>query len=212
MIELDIQLSADGQAVVIHNETLDETTSGQGSVSAQTVEQLAELDAGSWFSSTYAGQRVPLLADVLQWMAGRKGIELLLEFKGEWDAAPVSRVVAELESSGMAKRTVVQSFSATTVQTLADTAPDIPRGLLVATPSSDLLAQCATLKADQCNPAGMMLLATPGVIKQIQEAGMRTMVWTANEPEQWAALVELGVDGIITDRPDALRGYLSASD
>src|SRR5690625_3213100 len=120
VIELDIQLSADGQAVVIHNDTLDETTDGTGPVSTRTAAQVGRVDAGSWFSPHYAGQRVPLLGEVLDWLSERDGLGLLLEFKGEWDPAPVSTVVEQIERAGVGGRTVAQSFAVSTVRGLAE--------------------------------------------------------------------------------------------
>lgn len=209
MIELDIQASADGHAVVIHNDTLDATTDATGPVSTRTAADLAEVDAGAWFSPVFAGQRVPLLADVLTWMGQRAGIGLLLEFKGEWDPAPVSAVVEQIEAAGVAQRTVVQSFSVTTVQALADVAPSLRRGLLIETLAEDTFSQCARLRVAQCNPSGQILLDQPETLGLIRERGMQAMVWTVNEPQHWEALLQLRADGIITDRPDRLRGYLA---
>lgn len=208
VIELDIQLSADGQAVVIHNDTLDQTTDATGPVSTRTAAALAEVDAGSWFSPAYAGQRLPLLGEVLTWLAQRDGLALLLEFKGEWDPAPVSTVVEQIEAAGVADRTVVQSFALTTVQALADVAPHLRRGLLIETLAEDTFSLCARLQVVQCNPSGGILLERPETLGLIRERGMQAMVWTANEPQHWDGLVQLGADGIITDRPDRLRGYL----
>lgn len=209
VIELDIQLSADGQAVVIHNDTLDETTDGTGPVSTRTAAQVGRVDAGSWFSPHYAGQRVPLLGEVLDWLSERDGLGLLLEFKGEWDPAPVSTVVEQIERAGVGGRTVAQSFAVSTVRALADVAPDLRRGLLIDSFAEDTFSLCAQLRVAQCNPSGLILMDHPQVLGLIQERGMQAMVWTANEVAHWDALVDLGADGIITDRPDRLRGYLA---
>jgi len=211
VIELDIQLSADGQAVVIHNDTLDETTDTTGPVSTHTAAELAQVDAGSWFSSAYAGQRVPLLGEVLTWLSQRDGLAMLLEFKGEWDPAPVSTVVEQIEAAGVAARTVVQSFAVTTVQALVDVAPHLRRGLLIEHMAEDTFSLCARMQVSQCNPSGRILLEQPETLGLIRERGMQSMVWTANEPQHWQGLLQLGADGIITDRPDRLRGYLSGT-
>lgn len=209
MIELDIQLSSDGHAVVIHNDTLDETTDASGPVSTRSAAELADVDAGSWFSPAYAGQHVPLLDEVLAWLNAHQGVGLLLEFKGEWDPAPVSTVIEQIETAGLAGRTVVQSFAVTTVQALADVAPDLPRGLLVQELDDDVFARCAQLRVAQCNISGQILFDAPQTLSVIRERGMQSMVWTVNEPEHWDGLLQLGADGIITDRPDRLRGYLA---
>ena len=210
VIELDIQLSSDGRAVVIHNDTVEETTDGSGPVSSRTAAQLAAFDAGSWFSEAYAGQRIPLLTEVLAWMGPRPPLELLLEFKGHWDAAPIDAVVRDIEAAELVERTVMQSFSVPTVHALADVAPDIRRGLLINTFDASTFSLTAQVRAAQCNPSGQLLLDQPDLLDRIRERGMQAMVWTVNEPEHWAALIRSGADGIITDRPDALRGFLAA--
>lgn len=209
MIELDIQLSSDRQPVVIHNDTLDATTDATGPVSTRTATDLAATDAGAWFSPAYAGQRIPLLGEVVTWMKTYPGLGLLLEFKGEWDPAPVSTVVEQIEAAGVGGRTVVQSFAVTTVQALADVAPDLPRGLLVQELDAEVFTVCAQLRVAQCNISGQILLEAPESLGVIRERGMQSMVWTVNEPEHWEGLLQLGADGIITDRPDRLRGYLA---
>lgn len=210
MFELDVELSSDGQAVVIHDYKLDRTTTGSGSVADHPAQQLRALDAGSWFSPAYRGQHVPLFSDVLEWMNTREGIELLLEFKGEWDPAPVSTVIEQVEAAGLADRTVGQSFSQHTVQALADVAPGLRRGLLIAALEDSTFSTCARLQVGQLNPHGLIVRDHPDLLGRIRDAGMAALVWTANEPADWAALIELGADGIITDRPDALRGFLAA--
>lgn len=210
MIELDIQVSQDGHAVVIHNDTLDQTTSGQGPVSAMPAERIRGLDAGSWFAPAFAGQGVPLFTDVLDFLARREGIDLLLEFKGDWDAVPIARVIEGIEAAGMAERIVVQSFSPTTVAALRDVAPHIPRGLLIVDLANDTLRLCADLQVSQCNPVGELLRHQPDALERMRSVGLASMVWTINEPGHWAALASLLPDGVITDRPDRLRGWLAA--
>lgn len=210
MIEVDVQVSQDGHAVVIHNDTLDETTSGQGPVAAMPAARIRELDAGSWFSPAFAGQRVPLFTDVLAFLAQREGIGLLLEFKGDWDPAPISRVIEDIEAAGLTGRIVVQSFSPTTVAALRDVAPQIPRGLLITEMTDGVFRLCADLQVSQCNPAGQVLLQHPDALERLRSVGLASMVWTINEPEHWAALAALKPDGVITDRPDRLRGWLAA--
>lgn len=209
MIELDIQVTRDGHALVIHNDTVDETTSGQGPVAALDAEQATALDAGSWFAPAFSGQRVPLAGEVLRFLTERPGIDLLLEFKGDWDPAPTSRVIESIEAAGLSDRIVVQSFSPTTVGSLRDVAPHIRRGLLVTELAEGTLRLCHDLQVSQCNPSGQLLQHQPETLERLRAVGLASMVWTVNEPEHWAQLMQLDPDGIITDRPDRLRGWLA---
>ncbi|ACZ21814.1 glycerophosphoryl diester phosphodiesterase [Sanguibacter keddieii DSM 10542] len=210
-IEIDIQLDADGAPVVIHDDTVDATTNGSGAVAEMHSDELRRLDAGSWFSPAYAGQRIPTFDEVLELLVAREGIELLLELKGDWDAAGVQVAVDAIRAAGLTGRVLAQSFSRETVAALRDVAPEMRRGLLVFEVDHTLLDVCAELGVVACNPHGGLLLDDQTLLPRLQAAGVQVMVWTANEPEHWALLVEARVDAIITDRPDALVGWLSAT-
>lgn len=209
-IEIDLQLSADGAAVVIHDDTVEATTNGSGAVDDLDLTELRRLDAGSWFSPAYAGQQVPTFAEVTTFLAARRGIDLLLELKGDWPAEGAQHVVEAIRSAQLGHRVILQSFSSSTVAVLAEAAPELRRGLLIAEADADLLSRCAELAVMACNPHGELLREHPELLAQLHAAGLQVMVWTANQPEEWAALRSAGVDAIITDRPDALRGWLSA--
>ncbi len=121
--ELDIQVTSDGEAAVIHNSTLDETTTGTGRVAEHTAAEVAALDAGSWFSPVYAGERVPLLADVIEFLRTHPEIGLVLEIKGDWPTEPLSRVLDGVSQPFLEGRLIVESFSLTTMATARDVAP-----------------------------------------------------------------------------------------
>lgn len=209
-IEIDVQLTADGQVVVIHDDTLDATTSGSGPVGGTDLAGVRSLDAGAWFAPAYAGQRVPTFAEVVDLLLRRPGIDLLLEVKGAWTAEQVRAVTEPVLAAGLADRVVVQSFWPETVAALREAAPDLRRGLLVFEVRDDLLDLCAELGVVACNPYGLLLVQDPGLVDRLHAAGLQVMVWTLDEPEHWAAAVALGVDAIITDRPDRLVGWLAA--
>ncbi|KZM35495.1 glycerophosphodiester phosphodiesterase [Oerskovia enterophila] len=210
-IELDAQLTADGEVVVIHDDTLDATTDGSGRVDGLPLADVRAVDAGSWFAPAYAGQRVPTFAEVVDLLVTRPGIDLLLEVKGDWGPDDVRKVTEPVLRAGLADRVIGQSFWPSTVASLQKVAPDLRRGLLVERSSDDLLATCAELGVMTCNPAGTVLLEQPGLVAALHDAGLEVMVWTLNEPEQWALALEVGVDAVITDRPDRLRGWLSGN-
>ena len=209
-IEIDLRLSADGVAVVIHDATVDATTNGSGAVDDLDLAELRRLDAGSWFSPACAGQRVPTFAEVTAFLVARRGIDLLLELKGDWSEEAARGVVELIGEAGLEHRVLVQSFSPATVAVFAAVAPWLRRGLLVVEAGDHLLDLCAELAVTACNPYGELLRTRPELVAELHEAGLQVMVWTANEPEQWAALTDAGVDAIITDHPHALRGWLSA--
>ncbi|GAA1644878.1 glycerophosphodiester phosphodiesterase [Georgenia ruanii] len=210
LIEVDLQVTRDGVAVVIHNDTVDATTDGAGRVDDLDADELRRLDAGTWFSPRYRGARVPTAVELFAFLAERPDLGLLAEFKGAWQPEAARQVAEEIERAGLHDRVIVQSFWTETVAALRDVAPDLPRGLLLVDLPEDLLALCRELRVMTVNPAGTLLVDEPGLVDALHGEGLRTMPWTLNEPAHWAAAVAAGVDAIITDRPDRLRGWLSA--
>jgi glycerophosphoryl diester phosphodiesterase len=207
-VEIDVQLSADGEVVVIHDDTVDATTDGTGAVGELPLAALRALDAGATFAPAYAGQRIPTFAEVLDLLAARPGTDLLLELKGSWAADDARTVTDAVDAAGLADRVVVQSFHPDTVAALRDVAPHLPRGWLVHQEWDRLLETAAELKVAACNPYVGMVLADPTLVRRLHDADLRVMTWTANDARQWEGLLAAGVDAVITDRPDRLAGWL----
>lgn len=217
-VELDVQLTADGYPVVIHDDEVDATTDGTGRVDGLTLAQVRALDAGSWFAPAYAGQRVPVPAEVVDLLVRHPAVELLLELKGVWTADQVRLLLGPLEAAALLDRVVGQSFEAASVAALRDAAPRLRRGLLVeelpvgSDGSADLPALdrlCADLGVMTCNPDGRLLQDHPELVSRQHGAGRQVMAWTLDEPWMWDAAGSLAVDAVITNRPDRLLGWLA---
>ena len=218
-IELDVQLTADGHPVVIHDDAVDATTDGTGRVDSLALAQVRALDAGAWFAPAYAGQRVPVLAEVVDLLVRHPAVELLLELKGVWTADRVRLLVGPLAEAGLLDRVVGQSFEPASVAALREVAPQLRRGLLVEElpsgpdgspdlPALDRL--CASLGVMTCNPDGRLLQDHPELVTRQHAAGRQVMAWTLDEPWTWEAAGAMAVDAVITNRPDRLRGWLAA--
>ncbi|ROS76550.1 glycerophosphodiester phosphodiesterase family protein [Cellulomonas sp. PhB143] len=206
--ELDLRLTRDGHPVVIHDRTVDVCTDGSGAVADLTLAEVRRLDAGVRFSAAYAGQRVPTFDDVVRFFAEQPGFEMLLELKGEWTVEQVRPVVEALDAAGLGGRAVPKSFSLATVAALRDAAPHLRRGVLVEHHAPDTVRTCVELGAWTCNPSHVLLAEHPELVGALHDAGLRVMTWTPNAPEDWSRVVGLGVDAIMTDRPDRLLGWL----
>ena len=212
MIETDLQLSADGTVVLIHDDTLNRTAGRDGRVADLTASELQSADAGSWFSQDYAGERVPVLADLVDFAAGHPELGWLLEFKGEWNPDQVAAAAEPLRDAGLAGRCVLQGFSPRTVRSLQAAAPDIERGLLIMmqpAPGEEhqLLRFLSETATGYCNPHGGILRSSPQLVSTLQAEGVRICTWTLNEPSLWGTAAAAGVDGIITDRPAELAEW-----
>lgn len=219
VIELDLQRTADGHAVVIHDDVLDRTTNGSGPVAGHPLAAVGALDAGSWFAPVFAGHRVPSFAEVLGAANGWPGMDLLVELKGVWSAPEVARVAAAVVGAGLADRVVLQGFSLRTVAALAEGAPDLPRGLLLDLTAgadqmapdvavAELIAWCRDHGVVAGNPHGELAAARPDLVAGLRDAGLGVCVWTLDEPAHWAAALAAGVTGVISNRPDRLIGWL----
>lgn len=208
-IELDLQLTSDQVVVVIHDDEVDATTDGTGPVAGFTAAELGALDAGSWFAPAFAGTRVPLWSQVLDLVAAHPQVGLLIELKGDWTPAQARLALDPLLAAGLGPRSIGQSFSRTSVDAIREAAPDLRRGLLVEDAADDLLDACAALGVLTCNPSGLMLQADPGLVGRLHAAGLAVMVWTLDEDWMWRQAVDLGVDAIISNRPDRLAGWFA---
>jgi glycerophosphoryl diester phosphodiesterase len=209
-VELDVHLSADGVPVVIHDFTVDATTDGTGPVADLTLAQLKRLDAGSTFDPAFAGERIPTLEEVLE-MEERLFINIELKTPGLRDSGLERAVTALIKRCGTGDRVLLSSFNPFSLRRAKRLAPHIPVGLLYA---SDLplplrrawLAPLAPHEAR--HPEHTMVDAR--YMAWARRRGYRVNTWTVDDPEEMRRLIQLGVDGIITNVPDVLRGVLEA--
>jgi glycerophosphoryl diester phosphodiesterase len=184
---------------------------GRWRVADLTYDEVARLDAGSWHDVEYAGEPVPLLREVLALLRG-SATGLLLELKQpelypgiETDlVAELRAVPGFLPSALWDRRLVVQSFDHRAMSRFKQLAPDVPVGLLGNVPRRRL--EQAAAWADQVNPRHRGLAA--GYVDAVHDAGLSCHAWTVDRPADMARVVALGVDGVITNRPDVLLTLL----
>ena len=202
-LELDLHLTRDNEIVVIHDYTLDRTTDGSGPVHERSLEELKRLDAGRWFGPAFAGERIPTLSEVLDRFVGK--VPLALEVKAGSTFFPgiEEKVVSALRERAAIDQAAVASFDHYALRRLKEIEPTIrTAALLVGRPVS-LSALAGPAKAD-----GLALEAsfvTKTEVEACRAAGLHIVVWVVNDPVQMRHFIGLGVDGIITDRPDLLR-------
>jgi glycerophosphoryl diester phosphodiesterase len=208
-VELDVRQTRDGELVVIHDRDVAATTDGSGKVKNLDLGQVRSFDAGSRFSPAFAGQRIPLLTEALELVAGARNVGAFVELKGVWSADEARRVTDAVDAAGLGGPTLVQSFRRHTVAALQAAAPHLPRALLVDVWTPDLAHACRSLGAVACNPAKRILRRHPRLAAELRAAGLEVYPWTFDDPEDWLAL-EGTIDGLITNRPDRLRGWLDA--
>ncbi|WGW10929.1 glycerophosphodiester phosphodiesterase family protein [Saxibacter everestensis] len=208
-IEIDLANTSDGVPVIIHDDDVDRTTDGKGDVDKKTFAQLADVDAGSWRGPGYTGVTVPRLDEVLAGFQSHGG-RLLLEFKDYWDPVSVGTVGEMIREAELSENVIIQSFNVDTVRSMRDIVPDLPRGLLRFVPRLEDLELIEELGAICYNPGlrGFMLRQKTAAEILAHDIGM--FVWTADKPEDWDRLMEIGVNGIISNQPGRLQGYIAA--
>ncbi len=197
-VELDVQETADGRVVVIHDSDLMKVAGVNLAIWAATYEQLQDIDAGSWFGPEFADQRVPLLADVLALCKGRVGVFIELKYYGH-DQRLEERVVDIVEAAGMESDIVVMSLKYGGIQKIRELRPTWRAGLLTATAVGDLTRLDADFLAVNAG------LATGPFIRNTHRRDKNAYVWTINDRVEMARFIGRGVDGIITDEPAMLR-------
>jgi len=200
-IETDLQLSRDARLVAIHDATVNRTTNGQGAVHDMTLAELRRLDAGSWFGSEFAGERIPTIEEILEF-AKKHDVVFYLELKpsGSWGGEHA--LISALRESGEIARTVVISFDPAILANVRKIEPTVMTGLLFEGQISDPLAKAIEIGARQLAVRGS--LVTPRLLKEARQRDLQVVCWTVNHPAHMRLLVEAGVDGIISDYPDRL--------
>ena len=213
--ELDTQLSADGVAVVFHDDDLTRLTGTAGTVAATPWSVLRDLEAGRHFDPRFAGTAIPTLAEVLE----RHGhaVVINVEIKADRDAdvnALADAVVEAIEREGLTTRVLVTSFSPFALEAVRARNPEIRRGQIYMNYGRDsglrplerlLLRKLAFNR--RARPDVLSVhhpMVDADYLDRMHRRGYRVFAWTVNEPTRMRELLELGVDGIITDRPDVL--------
>jgi glycerophosphoryl diester phosphodiesterase len=190
-IEIDVQTSADGVPVLMHDLTVDRTTGGSGEVAKLMLEQLRALDAG--------GEPVPTLAEVLDLTVGHA--LLVIEIKQPGIEEHVAAVIREREAIG---HSMAWSFFPQVLEAMRRVEPRIPGGLLVSVeslphwPKMRELALRTGLQAVSVFFAGI----TEAVVRDCARSGLALYAWTVDSKREIARLIDLGVDGICTNFPD----------
>ncbi|HLK04143.1 MAG TPA: glycerophosphodiester phosphodiesterase family protein [Candidatus Acidoferrum sp.] len=201
-IETDLQLSRDARFVAIHDDTVNRTTNGQGAVHELTLAELRRLDAGSWFGSSFTGERIPTLEEILDF-AKRHDVVFYLELKpgGSWGGEHA--LIGALRDSGEIARTVVISFDSSLVATVRRAEPTLMTGLLYDGQLDRPIERTFEIGARQLCVRGD--LVTPALVAEAKSRDLQVICWTVNHPAHMRLLANAGVAGIMSDYPDRLN-------
>jgi glycerophosphoryl diester phosphodiesterase len=210
-IELDVHFTKDGHIVVIHDDTVDRTTNGKGPVLEHTLAELRALDAGSWFSSEYAGEPIRSLGEILEQYKGR--LYFHIEIKGASEGLS-QRTIDMVRGYGLKDDVTITSFQKIRLEEAVAYAPDMPSGWLIPPGSrawdDTYITQSKELGVTQICFRGD--LATPELVANIHKEGFVARAWGVSNEQIMRQVVESGADGMTINFPDKLVEYLKTRD
>lgn len=206
-IEIDVQLSRDGVPVLIHDFTLERTTSGRGLVMDHTLEELRELDAGSWFNERFAGERIPTLEEVLQAVKGRCTLNIELKATSDMYPGIAEKVLELLERHEMKQEVCITSFDHDLIRQVGELDATVETGLIV--------MGRPVLMLEQLEAAGANILSMgyPYLTRELAcealEKGYKVIAWTIDEPSHIRAVMSWHPDvQICTNHPDRMLEFV----
>ena len=200
-IELDVQKSSDDSLMVIHNATVDATTSNAGLVSSYSYNDLKLMDAGSWFSSEYMGTEIPTLYEVLALAQGK--IKVCVELKA---SNIESQAMQLIEDMGMLNEVVIFSFSLSQLQIVKNINPNVKVCYLSSVMTSGDITDALSINAEYL---GVGLDPSMANITAAQAAGLLMWNYTVNDGRSMLNKMSKGMDGIITDNAQDMIGLKS---
>lgn len=209
IVETDVQLTADGVPVLLHDLTVDRTTDGTGAIADLTIAEVEKLDAGSWYDKKFAGTRIPQLGEFLDLLAATPRVKAIIELKEFWTRDEIRGILDGIYVRGVQNRVVFAGRHLGTVENLGDVAAAIPRVIirrdLPANPVS--LARFYGAIAIMTSP--WSLETYPDAVADMHAAGYGVLLYTLNSEKRWSEATAYGVDGIVTDAPSELDSWIA---
>lgn len=211
-IELDVMLSADGQLVVIHDQSVSRTTNGQGKVNEMRWDELKKLDAGASFDERFSGEPLPLLEHVFEELGGQFLINVELKNYATPKDQLTEKVIKLVQKTNLMDSVILSSFKATNLLKAEKLAPDLPRGLLtlpglLGIPYRGWLGK--RYHYDALHP--YFKDVNSSLVRRLHKQGKKVNVWTVDKPEDLRRMRDLGVDMVICNDPAHAREIIEAA-
>jgi glycerophosphoryl diester phosphodiesterase len=213
LVELDVRLSKDGKVVVIHDASVERTTDGHGPVGDHTLEELKQLDAGSWFDSRFSGERIPTLEEVLRQIAGRGCINIEIKTSlanGAYTGALERAVIETVRRTNAGEMVLVSSFDVTVLRNIRAIDHKVRVALIAnAFEADDIISNCIRLRAYSFHPN--LDDAERKKIERIKAAGVFVFPFNIQTPSDMQKAIRLGVDGYFVNDPELAQQHLNDS-
>jgi len=210
-IEFDVKLSKDGEMVIIHDQTLDRTTNGHGRVIETKLQDLRSLDAGSSFSESFAGEKIPLLCEVLEEFSDFSTINIEITNYASIGDGLANKICKLVKDMRMERNVIFSSFHPYNLLVVKNKLPMVPAALLALPGKSGRIARSNLLRwlsPDFIHPYYQDVSAE--YIDKQHKKSRKVNAWTVDEESDIKKVFEEGVDGIITDNPQLARKVLES--
>lgn len=199
-IEFDVQMSKDNKLVVIHDERLERTTNGKGFVMDYNYDELSRLDAGSWFSDNFNGEKIPLLEEVLELLM-KHNININIELKNSLiEYENIERKVIEMiKDFKMLDRTIISSFNHYSLRKVRLINSEINIAILCEVLMDNPLEYLSAIGANAIHTSKTTI--NKMLIEYLKNNGIDTRCYTVNDEYYFNKMLGMGVGGIFTDCP-----------
>ena len=210
-IELDVHCSKDGRLVVIHDESLDRTTTGKGHVGDYTAAELAKIDAGSPFGAEFTGVGIPTLDEVFDLVGNRCLVNVEVKTMDPLGGAQVEPLLAMIDARKLYDQVIVSSFNPVSLIKIRYLNPKVRLGLLYYLPMTPWLRNAwftPIMQPEAVHPLAKLIDDAHMQWARSQKCAVNT--WTVNDIDEAKRLASLGVDVIMSDVPDEIMAALAA--
>lgn len=202
-VELDVFRCGSGEVVVFHDDRLDNLTGASGFVERTPWAVLKELDVGSHFRPEYAEERIPQLAEVLDLIGDKMIINIEMKGENAREDGLEKAVLDLLDERGLSDNIIISSFNPVRIARVKKLKPAVQVGLLLQRDWAGWLRRMwftPMRNADWVHAEVKMV--SPHFVRRLKKKGRKVLAWAPNTEEEISRVIECGVDGIITDRPD----------
>ena len=200
-VEFDVKLTADGQVIVIHDQTVDRTTNGSGDVARLPFAAIQELDAGVLFPGQFSGERIPSLDEVFETVGKRVYMNVELKnYSTPFDAL-VPKVVEVVRKHGLQGRVLFSSFLSHNLQKARRLLPEVPIGLLTLRGLKGWWGRTIAWQGNYAALHPHVTECNANMVARVHAAGKWVITWTVVGEMNIMRMNDLDVDGIITDDP-----------
>jgi len=191
MVEVDVHTSRDGHIVVIHDAKVERTTNGKGYVKDLTLKELRNLDAG-------LGEKIPTLEEIVELMRGKA--QLVIEIKVPRTEEKVLGIIKE---GGLRNNVLIASFYHPTVKHVKELDSNIKTGIIISSRPVKPAQLVLNANSDVLFPR--YVYVDKEMVREVHKNDLAVYPWTIDDPDEMRSLIEMDVDGIVTNRPDVLK-------